>query len=245
MCDQITQGIIEKIVAEFVAGKKIFTSLNVSRKAQKDHGITLRHNEMKNEAHRIYADGNMIDPSGQSYNRKLIDIPNVNGQAYAYYPDGVDPDNYDLSAIVSGPIDTNDAGTVPVPQLSASQGVGTGTTPFNPFGSLSSVGAALAAKTTSTATGKYAVDKRKRLWIPKDMVKAVGGKRGMSLDVTVDGKSLVVTAKGANTKTPFTSYQVDSKGNIAISQNVFAAAGLTATTYDILEMNGQVLVKQA
>lgn len=243
MCDSVTQDIIEKIVGEFVAGKKIFTSLNVSRVAQKDHGVSLRHNEMKNEAHRIYADGNMTDPSGQAYNRKLITIPNINGQAYAYYPDGVDPDNYDLSAIISGPIDTNDAGTVAVPPIS--QGIAS-STHFDPLGASSRFGTAV-AKTTAqvkSPTGKYAVDKRKRLWIPREMVKAVGGMRGLALDVTVDGKSLIVTSKGKSAK-PFTSYLVDSKGNIAISQNVFAAAGLTATSYDIIEMNGQVLVKQA
>jgi hypothetical protein len=78
------------------------------------------------------------------------------------------------------------------------------------------------------------------------MVKAAGGTaRGAWLDVAVNGKSLVITAQGTNTTPKFTSYKVDSKGNIAVSRNVFEAAGLTASSYDIINVNGQVVVKAA
>lgn len=255
MCDQATQTILDGIVKDFVDRRLMFTALNVSREAQKNHGVTLRHNLMKNETHRNYANGAMQYDDGGStrdYQRQLVDIPGVNGQAWAYYPDGVDPDNYDLSHLVNGPIDTKDASaaapasnpnSVPVPPLASAAP--------DPFGLSQGAGTATATAPVATTTaapaaqGKYAVDKRKRLWIPRDFVKAAGGTRTTPLEVTIDNKSLVITAKGAAPKTPYTSYLVDSKGNIAISKNVFDAAGLNATSYDIIKMNNRVVVKSA
>jgi hypothetical protein len=242
MCDAVTQGILEQIVQEFVSKQFIFTSLNVSREAQK-RGVTLRHNDMKNEPHRIYADGSMTFDEGgttYSYNRQTVSLSGINGQPWMYFPENVDPNNYDSDLLLQGPIDTKDASVaqsnpnvVQVPSLSNA-------------GTATATAVAPTQTQTQAAQGKYAVDKRKRLWIPRDMVKAAGGTaRGAWLDVAVNGKSLVITAQGTNTTPKFTSYKVDSKGNIAVSRNVFEAAGLTASSYDIINVNGQVVVKAA
>lgn len=245
MCDSATQAILEQIVQDFVSKQFIFTSLNVSREAQKNHGVSLKHNEMKNEPHRIYANGAMtFDDNGttRSYNRQTITLSNIQGAApWMYYPETIDPSNYDTDLLIQGPIDTKDAtvatnnlNVVQVPSIlgapTSTATTGTGT-----------------ATVTPTVQGKYPVDKRRRLWIPRAMVKAAAGSNphGAWLDVAVNGKSLVITAKGANPHGTYTSYKVDGKGNIAVSRSVFEAAGLTQDTFDIINVNGQVVVKAA
>ena len=244
MCDAATQAVLESIVQSWVGEQKMFTALNVSRDAQRNHGVTLRHNDMKNEIHRIYANNDMnYDNNGtqESYQRKLIDIPGIsNAQVWAYYPQGVDPDNYDLSQLVQGPIDCKDAGSSPnsvsVPALATSGQTTAVATPV--------VKSVSSPSQTSSTTGGYAVDKRKRLWIPRELLRSVGLKSGSDADVHVDNKTIVVTPKGLRSGTAATTYKVDSKNNIAISRVIFSDAGLDSDSYDILNVNGSIVVKK-
>jgi len=232
MCDYATQQILDTIISGYVRDRKIFTALNVSRAAQISHGISLKHNDMKGQTHRNYADGMMqFDKNGssQKYQRQLVDIAGVNIRAWAYYPPGIGIDNYDLTALRSDTIDTIDT-SIRLAHLAQSSAV---------------LMATAAGTLPPTLSKKYKLDKRKRLWIPKDILKSIGANSGEAVDVEIDGKTLVLCNMNGNIGgPPKASYKVDRRGNVAISHSVFKSADMSSLTYEIIEMNKKIVVQE-
>lgn len=251
MCDQATKDILDQVVSDFIRDRFIFTALNVSREAQKNRGVTLRHLEMKNEVHRNYADGQMeYDDNGSTrqFERRLVTIPGIRDQVWAYYPEGVNPDNYDLTALKDGPIDTKDAAkgttgaptappqSVPVPTYTPPTTGGTA----SPFANSGTV----ATATAPAAQGKHSLDARKRLWLPRQLLRDIGLSPGREVDAIADGKSIIVAPKGKRAGTVVTSYLIDGKGNVALSKMVFDYAKLNGSSFDVLHDHDTVVVKQ-
>ena len=86
MCSYDNEQILRGVIEEKVSQEKAFTAFDITMQAKKK-GMSESHRFCKNTTHRILAD------DYPEYNKTLIDIPGAS-QAFLYYPDGYDIDEY-------------------------------------------------------------------------------------------------------------------------------------------------------
>jgi hypothetical protein len=99
MCDQANAQIIQDIMYEWTAQKRMFTAWNVTQEG-KVRGTTESHSHLKSAIHSMW---NIMASMG--YDRSLINTPT--GDAWLYHPVGAD-----ISAYTDQFASTNDVGTV-------------------------------------------------------------------------------------------------------------------------------------
>ena len=259
MCDAATQSILESIVKGKVQSNEMFTALDISREAQKNHHVQYRHNDLKNDVHRIYADGEMqFDNNGQveQYDRTLIAIPGIKGKVWLYHAAGADVSLYRSKYApqpYTGPTSAvpqpNPHQSIIVPPLIAKPVPVTASplpvTPPTTTGPKTASGLSHKAKAANSKSD-FVSDARDRLWIPKAVIEKLGVPSGSRVDVIKEGQSLILSpSNGVVSPDKVTDYKVDRKGMIALSAMCFRDAGITGHEFDVVEINGKVVVKGA
>lgn len=265
MCDVATQGILETIVKQQSAADAMFTALDITREAQHNHAVQYRHNDLKNDIHRIYADGMMANV-GVQYVRTLIKVPGVVQPMWLYHQPNADissyrskyaPAPYTGPTVASGstsaaPTKTaspanNPFQTISVPPLTKAAPAPAATAlAATPVTAASTV--ASPAQQAAAALSDYKVSSRGRLWLPADILNKLGVKTGERVNVIKEGTSLLVAKDDGSGTAPvdkITDYLVDRHGNVALSSMCFKEVGIDGEDYyDVLEVNGKVVVKK-
>lgn len=232
MCDSATMNVLEDIVTRRVNlgnawlvatdGSALhedatFTAFDISMEAKKDHGVSLRHREMKNDIHALFEQGRM-----PGYDRTAVDVRPGVPKAFVYYPNGSDPTTYKSRWV--------DQSNAQVVQVTATQNQ-------MPLLTTSSVMPAAPVK-----KGAHDVDQRQRLTVPNDLVEALGAKPNDWLYAYPETDQVVVKAAHEPHLEPY-HYRVDKSGNIRISQICLQEGGIGGQSYDTIRINDTIVVK--
>jgi hypothetical protein len=245
MCDAATQQILETIVQKRTANGDMFTALDISREAQHQHAVQYRHNDLKGDIHRIYADGLMQHSTGQ-YDRSLVFIPGITTKVYLYHLVGADVSTYASIWAPGGPAKATATASGPqpiaVPPLTVQPPVTAPTAA--PVASQPS-----AAQAAAAALSDFKVSSRGRLWLSRDILAKIGATPGNRVNVIKEGTSMIVAPVDPTATMPskdlITDYLVDRHGNVALSSMCFKECGIDGESYyDVLEVNGKVVVKK-
>lgn len=228
MCDSSVAAIIESVVSQFCQQGKMFTALDVSRTVQQQHGVRERHMNMKNEVHRLFADGAMVNPaSGKSYRRTTITLPGVPVPPWLYYEDGSDPTQY-----VSQYTGQTPQAVLPPPPPTPAPSANDGNDDEEDDD----------GATKADPDGVYHSDKRGRVWVPVQLIAAIGAAPG-SVVYAVKGNvnnepCLGIKRVLAPTDSEGVAYKVDRHGNIAVSRGCLMEAGISSGSPQIDPNNG-------
>ena len=220
MCDTATYSIIRSIVSRRVAlgqsnPEAMFTALDISREAQNNFGVTLRHRDMKNDIHAMYDNGEM-----SGYTRQGIQIDGVPGLPFLYFPYGADISQY-KSNFVPAKHSCNSISQSPqgVAGVAGVAGVGTPApvpAPANVPWSQAYGRIHRHSPDPSSTTVCVYVDNRGRVAVPNDMLKKIGLYPGDTAYVDFDSGSIRVRA---GYDVDATNYTVDRSGNVRIGRS--------------------------
>ena len=218
MCDMVTLQKIEDTTREKTAKGEMFTAHDITRavRAQVGRGVNIRHQEVKQEVHGLFASGQF----GPDYTRNLANLAGVNPQPWIYHRVTDDPVNY-VSAL---------AANAPAPDP----------------GSLTSVTTTQDADAHDDAVNKqpdgaFKVDARETLCLPSSLVRGAGLAPTDEAFVAQDlvNNAVVVSKNEQPSLTQLSKYTVDNYANVRITQGVLQKAGLGGKTFDIELVNGQ------
>lgn len=79
---------VKKVVMDKVNANEMFTAFDIT-KAVRNNGVKAYHSQVKGVVHSMFQNGEM-----QGYSRNVVDIPNVSGRPFLYFPPTSDPSTY-------------------------------------------------------------------------------------------------------------------------------------------------------
>jgi antitoxin component of MazEF toxin-antitoxin module len=214
----------------------VFTAYNITKEVQSKHQQWAPHAQVRDIVHDTISRIMSMDEC-------LIDIPGVTTKPGVERPRLYHPP--EISHQVAEQIFSNYGHVNVNVQFVPSNVLGDGGAKSQlslpgPSGSIAVVTPAAQASITATPgtggkqqDGTYTVDKRGRLWIPADMLRAIQAAPGTSVYVTIDGSNLVITTSVPTGATQAAMYKVDPSNNIAVSKSAFDEAGMTSGKFNI------------
>jgi hypothetical protein len=239
MCDTATMQVLETIVRQKVSETRasgsvgaMFTAFDISRTAQNKHGIRERHLNMKNDIHRMFAQGDMQTPDGRPYTRTLIQLPNVPVDPWLYYPTGDDPSEYVSQYTTGAQIPSSTTSGARLPTSHAIPAVPSLTDGDDD------------ADDDNLPPNVRHTDRRGRIWIPVQLLQGLGMSPGSVVYATKgDIKNgngpgnvpcLCIKSNLGPSDTEAAVYKVDPHGNIAVSKGALVEAGLIQPTLEVV-----------
>lgn len=227
--NEVQQVVTEKtqrgeMFTAFDVTKAVREMVNASDRAAGNPRQNIPHNEVKQEVHYLFSNGQM----GPDYVRNLGNLPLAPGidQPYIYHRN-----TDDHTAYGSG-----------IPQLAVTpaQAISGGTAP-DPDGGDDGV--------NKTADGTYKVDARETLCVPKSLLSGCGLNSGDEAYVSADPLAgCIVVSKSppdATVLTQLSTYTVDKYGNVRITQFALQKGGVGGKEFDIEGDGTKVYVRKA
>jgi hypothetical protein len=226
----------------------IFTAYNITKEAQQKHGVWAPHRDVRDIVHDTVSglmqqDECLIDIAGVT-TKPGVERPRL------YHPPEISHQVAEQIFSNYGHIGTN---VKFVPSKTLGDGGAASQLALPGPSAMIAVVDPTTAKITATPgtggkqpDGTYAVDKRGRLWIPADSLRAIAATPGTSVYVTqVAGGGLRITLSPPQGVTEAVMYRVDASNNIAVSKSAFDEAGMTTGKFNITDSGMEILIGSA
>lgn len=218
MATAFAENQVDEVIQDFVDTRTPFTALDISRRVQARIKAANqpyeRHNDLKDHIHTC-----CNDDLDNTWKRTTIQIPNVVGRPFLYYPSEKLPADYDGIQAIPKPVTVGQATTVNTATINTTAVINDGGITFN---------------------------KSNFLYVPKKHVRKFGLASGDRLNVYKDpGTHKVYLAKNPPDPAwqPVRDVRVNGRNSLRVTRAFLSGVGLTGASFDIEEDGGRIIIK--